>query len=76
MSPRSLSRLCRERFGDSPAALVRRLRLEHARRLLEETSLPLKAVAHRSGLGDPSTLHRLFWRAFRVNPAEYRLRFA
>ena len=76
MSPRSLSRLCRERFGDSPAALVRRLRLEHARRLLEETSLPLKAVAHQSGLGDPSTLHRLFWSALRVSPAEYRMRFA
>jgi transcriptional regulator GlxA family with amidase domain len=75
VSPRTLSRLCREQLGDSPAALVRKLRLEHARRLLEDTSLPLKAVADQCGLGDPSTLHRLFWRALRVSPAEYRLRF-
>jgi transcriptional regulator GlxA family with amidase domain len=47
MSPRSLSRYCREHFHESPAALVRRLRVDEARRLLVETSLPVKDITAR-----------------------------
>lgn len=75
MSPRSLARWCRVELGESPAALVRRLRIERARRLLEETTLPLKAVAARTGLGDASTLWRAFAHHLGVTPAEYRTRF-
>lgn len=75
-SARSLTRHCRQELGQAPAALVRRLRLERACRLLEETHSPLKVVAQRTGLGDASTLYRLFTRAFRVSPAAYRERFA
>jgi AraC-like DNA-binding protein len=39
MSPRTLTRWCRQELGESPAALVRRLRVEEAQRLLEQTSL-------------------------------------
>jgi transcriptional regulator GlxA family with amidase domain len=76
VSPRSLSRWCREHLGESPAELVRRLRVEEARRLLEETSLPLKQITARTGLGDASTLWRVFTRRLGVTPAAYRQRFA
>jgi len=76
MSPRTLSRWCREHLSESPAELVRRLRLEEARRLLEETSLPLKDISTRTGLGDPSTLWRVFTQTLGVTPAAYRERFA
>jgi transcriptional regulator GlxA family with amidase domain len=76
MSPRTLSRWCREHLRESPAALVRRLRLDEARRLLAETSLPLKDITARTGLGDPSTMWRVFTRRLGVTPAEYRQRFA
>lgn len=76
MSTRTLSRWCREHLDDSPAGLVRRLRLAEARRLLEETTLPLKNVASRTGLGDQSTLWRTFMHDLGVTPAEYRQRFA
>ena len=76
MSARSLSRWCREHLGESPAALVRRLRIEEARRLLEETTLPLKDVTARTGLGDASTLWRVFTERLGVTPAAYRQRFA
>ncbi len=76
MSPRTLSRWCREHLDESPAGLVRRLRLAEARRLLEETTLPLKAVTARTGLGDQSTLWRAFMHDLGVTPAEYRQRFA
>jgi transcriptional regulator GlxA family with amidase domain len=76
MSPRTLSRWCRAHLDESPAELVRRLRLAEARRLLEETTLPLKNVASRTGLGDQSTLWRAFMHDLGVTPAEYRQRFA
>jgi len=75
MSPRTLSRWCREHFHESPAELVRRLRLEEARRLLEETTLPLKDITARTGLGDASTMWRVFTQSLGVTPAEYRQRF-
>jgi len=76
MSARTLSRWCREHLGESPAALVRRLRVDEARRLLEETSLPLKDITARTGLGDASTLWRVFTQRLGVTPAAYRQRFA
>jgi transcriptional regulator GlxA family with amidase domain len=76
MSPRTLSRWCRKNLEESPAELVRRLRVAEARRLLEETTLPLKDVTERTGLGDQSTLWRVFTHDLGLTPAEYRHRFA
>jgi transcriptional regulator GlxA family with amidase domain len=76
MSVRSLTRWCRDELGESPAELVRRHRVEEAQRLLEDTSLPLKDIATRTGLGDPSTLWRVFTQRLSVTPAAYRDRFA
>jgi transcriptional regulator GlxA family with amidase domain len=76
MSPRTLSRFCREHFDESPAELVRRLRIDEARRLLEETPLPLKEITARTGFGDASTMWRAFTQRLGVTPAAYRQRFA
>jgi transcriptional regulator GlxA family with amidase domain len=75
MSPRTFNRWCREHLDESPAELVRRLRIEEARRLLEETSLPLKEITARTGLGDASTMWRAFTERLGVTPAAYRQRF-
>lgn len=76
MSPRTLSRWCREHLDGSPAEVVRRIRVDEARRLLTETDLPLKEVTVRSGLGDTSTFWRVFTQDLGVTPTEYRQRFA
>jgi transcriptional regulator GlxA family with amidase domain len=76
MSQRSLSRWCREHLDGSPAELVRKLRLDEARRLLEATTLPLKDVTARTGMGDASTFWRVFTHDLGVTPSEYRQRFA
>ena len=76
MSSRTLGRRCREHLNESPAELVRRIRIDEARRLLEETALPLKDISARAGLGDASTMWRAFTRRLGVTPAEYRQRFA
>jgi transcriptional regulator GlxA family with amidase domain len=74
-SARTFTRWCKDDLRESPAAMVRRLRLDEARRLLTETELPLKDLALRTGLGDPSTLWRLFTKHLGVTPADYRQRF-
>ena len=76
LSARSLTRWCDGELGETPAAHIRRIRLEEAQRLLEQTTLPLKTIAARVGLGDASTLWRLFMGCLDVSPAEYRNRFA
>ncbi len=76
MSPRTLSRWCRTHFDESPAELVRRLRMDEARRLLEETPLPLKDITSRTGFGDVSTMWRAFTQRLGVTPTAYRQRFA
>lgn len=76
VSPRTLSRWFRAKLNESPAELVRRVRVDEARRLLEETDLPIKEISARTGLGDVSTMWRVFSRHLGVTPTDYRSRFA
>jgi transcriptional regulator GlxA family with amidase domain len=76
MSTRTLSRWCREYLRESPAEIVRRLRIDEARRLLVETELPLKDITARTGLGDATTMWRAFTQRLGVTPAAYRQRFS
>ncbi len=75
MSPRHFARAFRAETGVTPARYVERVRLEAARRLLEETSEPISAVAAACGFGTAETMRRVFLRAVEVGPAEYRRRF-
>jgi len=76
MSERSFGRRYTEATGMTPARAVERLRIEAARQLLAETSLPQKRIAHRCGFGTEETMRRSFLRVQGVGPAEYRHRFA
>jgi transcriptional regulator GlxA family with amidase domain len=75
MSPRHFARAFRAETGVTPARYVGQVRLEAARRLLEETSEPIAAIAAACGFGTAETMRRVFLRAFEVGPAEYRRRF-
>lgn len=75
VSPRHLSRLFRAALGMSPAAYVELARIDVARRLLEDSAAPIKAIAFAAGFGSTATLRRAFLQTIGVTPAEYRLRF-
>jgi transcriptional regulator GlxA family with amidase domain len=75
MSPRNFSRVFRNETGLSPAAYVEQVRVDKARRLLEETSLPLDQVAKRSGLGTAASARRTFLRRLGISLRQYRDRF-
>ena len=75
MSPRHFARSFSAETGVTPARHVEGVRLEAARRLLEDTADPVATVASACGFGTPETMRRAFLRAFGVGPAEYRRRF-
>jgi transcriptional regulator GlxA family with amidase domain len=75
MSPRHFARAFRAETGVTPARYVERVRLEAARRRLEETVEPVAAVAAACGFGTAETMRRAFIRALDVGPTEYRRRF-
>ena len=75
MSERSFSRRYMQATGMTPARAVERLRVEAARRLLSDTSLPVKRVSRRCGFGSEETMRRSFLRLLAATPQEYRARF-
>jgi transcriptional regulator GlxA family with amidase domain len=75
MSSRHFARAFRAETGVTPARYVERVRLEAARRRLEDTAAPIAVVAAECGFGTAETMRRVFLRALEVGPAEYRRRF-
>lgn len=75
MSPRSFARAFRAETGTTPAAYVEALRVEAARRLLENSELTVAAVAGSVGLRRPETLYRAFRRRLGTTPDSYRQHF-
>lgn len=75
MSPRHFARAFRAETGITPARHVELVRLEAARRRLEDTSQPVGTIASDCGFGTPETMRRAFLRTLQVGPAEYRRRF-
>ncbi len=75
MSARHFARAFRAETGVTPARYVERVRLDAARRRLEETNEPVARVAGSCGFGTAETMRRAFVRALGVGPSEYRRRF-
>ncbi len=75
MSPRHFARAFRTETGVTPARHVERVRLEAARRRLEDTGEPVAEVAAQCGFANAETMRRAFLRTLQVGPSEYRRRF-
>jgi transcriptional regulator GlxA family with amidase domain len=75
MSPRHFARAFRAETGVTPARHVELVRLEAARRQLEDTAEPVATIASSCGFGTAETMRRVFLRTLHVGPAEYRRRF-
>lgn len=76
MSPRTFARAYAEAHGRTPAKTVEAIRMEVACRALEETGLPLKALASRAGYANAQSLRRAFQRRLGIGPIQYRERFS
>ncbi|MEW9556524.1 GlxA family transcriptional regulator [Nonomuraea sp. NPDC050783] len=74
-SVRTFTRRFRDEVGMTPGQWLTRQRVEHARRLLESSDLPIDEVAERSGFGAPSSFRQHFRALVGVPPALYRRTF-
>ena len=75
LSVRQFARAFTAEVGVPPGRYVDRVRLETARRLLEDTGDGVEEIARRCGYGTPESMRRAFLRGVGVGPAEYRRRF-
>ncbi len=76
MSLRNFFRTFKEVTAATPADWVLAVRMEAAKRLIEQTSQPFDQVARKAGFLNYERMRRSFGRLMGVTPAAYRARFA
>ena len=72
MSVRTFTRRFREETGETAGTWLLRVRVDHARHLLETTDLPVDRVAERSGFGTAASLRQHLTAAVGMPPLAYR----
>jgi transcriptional regulator GlxA family with amidase domain len=75
VSPRTFARRFRAETGTTPLQWLLSRRVLEARRLLEESDLPVEDVAMRVGFGNAASLRGHFRRATATTPTAYRRTF-
>ncbi|OMF88286.1 AraC family transcriptional regulator [Paenibacillus sp. FSL R7-0337] len=72
MSPIYISRLYKQQTMNSIVDVILEVRMREVCALLENTDLPVTAIAERCGFTSSSYLHRMFKRSFGTTPTDYR----
>ncbi len=75
MSRRSLERRFKKATGATPLGYLQQLRVESAKRMLEEGTLTFNKIAYRVGYEDISFFRKIFVRLTGLRPKEYQQRF-
>ena len=75
LADRTFKRRFTQATGLAPLAYVQRLRVEDAKRRLEQTETSVDEVSWRVGYEDPAFFRRLFKRTTGLAPGDYRRRF-
>lgn len=75
LSVRQFARVFARQVGCTPGRYVERVRVEAARRWLEESEAGVEVVARRCGFGSAEVMRRVFVRSLGCSPAGYRSRF-
>jgi transcriptional regulator GlxA family with amidase domain len=75
MSARNFARVFGRELGTTPGHYLAQLRVEAARRLLEQTDKSLLQVATAAGFGSADVMRRAFLRALGTTPRRYRRHF-
>ncbi len=75
ISDRSFKRRFRKATGFSPLAYMQQLRVEAAKRRLEESDAPVDTISYDIGYEEPAFFRRLFKRTTGLTPGDYRKKF-
>jgi len=73
---RHLSRLFQKHLGASPTNVAKTVRVQKAKRLLDETDLPMTEIAFRAGFNSLRRFNAVFQETYRRPPSEIKRRFA
>lgn len=76
MSKRGMEKAFLKHLGNSPATELRRIRLDHAKRLLTETDEKISSIAWNCGYSNSSNLSFAFNRETGMSPRAYRNRYS
>ena len=71
-NPFQLIRMCRAAWGETPIQRLTRMRIEHARVLLQETTDSIIEIAAQCGYQNPSHFATAFKRRTGLSPTQYR----
>ena len=69
MSPRNFARVFTREMKTTPAKFVERLRVEAARRRLEESHNSMEMIAGECGFGNVNSMRNVFQRTLKIAPA-------
>lgn len=72
LSPRALELKFRASIGSSPSAVIRQIRVEHVKKLMDHTETPLYQIAGENGFRDLACLIRMFRQVTGLHPQQYR----
>jgi transcriptional regulator GlxA family with amidase domain len=75
MSPRNFARAFQREVGLTPMQYLLNARIDHSRKLLEGSDLPLKVVACRCGFGSARHMRQVFGERIGMTPNQYRQQF-
>jgi transcriptional regulator GlxA family with amidase domain len=75
LSPRQFARAFAAEVGLTPGRYVEKVRIEAARRRLEDSADGIEEAARACGYGTSEAMRRAFIKTLGVSPAEYRRRF-
>ncbi len=75
MSPRNFARVFTKEMKTTPAKFIERLRVEAARRRLEESQNSMETIASECGFGNVNSMRNVFQRALKISPGQYRRHF-
>lgn len=76
VTPRHLSRLFMQHLGASPKAIAQTRRLHFAKKLLNETDLPMTEIAHAAGYGSVRRFNDHLQQVYGRSPSALRRRAA
>ncbi len=76
MSPRHFARTFSREFQMTPGEYLDRVRVEAARKRLEDTDDGVEQIAAAVGFGTASTMRRAFLRVLDIGPTDYRARLS
>lgn len=75
VSRRTFSRIFSRDASVTPAVFVEQVRVDHARKMLEDTDGPLKTIAFNCGFHNSTQMRMIFLRRLNMTPKDYRSNF-